>query len=310
MPTQLLPTELHRGSRPSLTAQATALGRALELTREPSERIVSDTLAPLFLSAANRVVLSRLTSGSALPAVRALERSELSAIGTSALCRHRVIDAALLEALPEIAQVLILGAGYDTRAHRFATSIGTRPVYEVDLAPLSRQKAATVAANPRAFRSRQVVRVETDFRSQPLRSMLTAAGFSSGAPTFVAWEGVSMYLDHAAVRSTLDELAAVCGPGSVLAMDFFRRIPGLTPVDAFRRAAVGSLRLIGEPIRFEPDASAALDLLGDAGFTAARTLDAAAMTRRFATGARHCDEAMYVITCQLPGSIENVSLHK
>lgn len=299
---RLLPAALPWGGpsdgRPSLTAQWTALGRALELAREPSARIVSDPLAPLLLDRANTRLL-RGAAGPALDVVHVLERSAFAAIGTSALCRHRYIDAALLETLPEVSQVVILGAGYDTRAHRFTTPIGARPVYEVDLATLSRRKAAIVAAHPRAFRSRQVVRVETDFRSRPLRGALTAAGLRPGAPTFVAWEGVSMYLDETAVRATLHDLAAVCGRGSVLAMDFFRRIPGLRPLDTARRAAAGSLRLIGEPIRFGPEPSEADALLGAAGFTTVDIADATRMTRRFATDGRSCDEAMQVVTCRL-----------
>lgn len=296
---RLLPAALHRSDRPSLTAQWTALGRALELTREPSARIISDPLAPLFLDRVHAELLHRATARPGLDVLRSVERSEFAAIGTSALCRHRAIDAALLEALPEVEQVVVLGAGYDTRAHRFATAIGSRPVFEVDLAPLLRQKASVVAAHPRRFRSRQVVRVETDFADRPLRTSLLAAGFRPGAPAFVAWEGVSMYLDRAAVAATVRDLAAIGGTGSVLAADFFRRVPARRPMDAFRRVAAGSLRLVGEPIRFEPDPSDAAELGNDAGFTLLDLIDANAMTRRHATDGRRCDPALYVLRFRL-----------
>ena len=44
------PPALHTTDRPSTTAQWTALGRALELRREPDERIVTDQYAPVFLA--------------------------------------------------------------------------------------------------------------------------------------------------------------------------------------------------------------------------------------------------------------------
>ncbi|MBE7189546.1 SAM-dependent methyltransferase [Jatrophihabitans endophyticus] len=291
---RLLPADLHLGTRTSVTAQWTALGRALELTREPSARIVSDPLAPLFLDRVHRQVLRGAAAGPA--GVRhTLERSEFTAIATSALCRHRAIDAALLETLPEVDQVVVLGAGYDTRAHRFATAIGRRPVFEVDLAPMSRQKAAVVAARPRAFRSRQVVRVETDFAARPLRTALVSAGFRPGSRTFVAWEGVTMYLPQASVRATLDDLAAVCGSGSTLAADFFRRVPGVHPVDIVRRAAGDSLRLVGEPLRYEPDPDVAEAVLAGCGFEVVDLADGDQLTRRHATGGRRCDAALYVV---------------
>ena len=213
---------LHTSDRPSSTAQWTILGRAIELNR--SDRIVSDEFAPVFLSAPSRAVLRTLSVSG--PALRAAERMSLAGLATSGLCRSRFIDEQFLAALPDVEQVMILGAGYDTRAYRFATEIGPRPVYEVDLPPLSRRKAAVVAGRKDLFGHASIHRVEIDFREQSLPERLAGSGFLPGAPTFVAWEGVSMYLTRDAVDGTLAALASVCGPGSVLAMDFWQRVGG------------------------------------------------------------------------------------
>ena len=63
---------------------------------------------------------------------------------------------------------MLLGAGYDTRAYRFADQLDGRPVFEVDLAPISRAKAATIAKHEDEFPETNVVRVEIDFESQAL----------------------------------------------------------------------------------------------------------------------------------------------
>ena len=92
--------------------------------------------------------------------------------------RHRFIDEHLVTALDAgVAQVVLLGAGYDTRAYRFADQLDGRPVFEVDLAPISRAKAATIAKHSEQFPDANVVRIEIDFESQALTDVLPDAGF-------------------------------------------------------------------------------------------------------------------------------------
>lgn len=285
---------LHTSDRPSSTAQWTILGRALELNR--SERIVTDEYAPVFLSGPSRMLLRALTASG--PVLRSAERFSLAGLATSGLCRHRFIDEHLLAALPEVEQVMILGAGYDTRAYRFASEIGARPVYEVDLPPLSRRKAALVAARPDLFGHASVHRVEIDFREQSLPERLAGSGFRPGAPTFVAWEGVSMYLTGDAVNATLAALASVCGPGSVLAMDFWQRVGGPAWRQVRMRAERG-MDLLGEPIGFAIPAAAVGELFAAHGFAVVDLAEAEEMTSRYATGGRVCDPGMYVVAAAL-----------
>ena len=285
---------LHTSDRPSSTAQWTILGRAIELNR--SDRIVSDEFAPVFLSAPSRAVLRTLSVSG--PALRAAERMSLAGLATSGLCRYRFIDEQLLAALPDVEQVMILGAGYDTRAYRFATEIGPRPVYEVDLPPLSRRKAAVVAGRKDLFGHASIHRVEIDFREQSLPERLAGSGFLPGAPTFVAWEGVSMYLTRDAVDGTLAALASVCGPGSVLAMDFWQRVGGPAWRQLRMRAERG-MDLIGEPIGFAIPASAVAALFAEHGFSVIDLAEADEMTKRYATDGRGCDPGMYVVAARL-----------
>lgn len=286
--------ELHTTERPSSTAQWTTLGRALELGRD--ERIVTDRYAPVFLSGPSKALLRSLDLGR--PLVQPAERLELAGLAASALCRHRFMDEHLIAALPDIEQVVILGAGYDSRAYRFAGAIGDRPVYEVDLAPLSRRKAAIVAANQEIFAPKSIMRVEIDFRTQTLTDRLAGSTFHRGAATFVVWEGVSMYLTRAAVDGTLAALAALCGAGSVLVMDCWQRVGGVGGYP-LRLAAERGLRLIGEPIGFAAAAGTAGSVLAPHGFEVDDLAEADEMTARYATGGRRCDPGMYVVAARL-----------
>jgi methyltransferase (TIGR00027 family) len=286
---------LHTTDRPSSTAQWTTLGRSLELNR--AEQIVTDPYAPVFLSTASRLLFRALSAAG--PVYRRAEQLEPAGLAASGLCRHRFIDEHLLAALPGVEQVMILGAGYDTRAYRFATEIGARPVYEVDLPPLGRRKAAIVAEHPELFGRASIHRVEIDFRTQSLPERLAGSGFTPGAPTYVAWEGVTPYLSRAAVASTLDALAAVCGPGSVLAMDFWQQVGGFGGY-RLRRAAVRSMHLIGEPITFSIPAPAVAAFLQPHGFDVIDLAESDEMARRYSTAGRACDPGMYVVAARLP----------
>src|SRR5436190_10270024 len=125
-------------SRPSLTAEAVTMARALEHLKPEPQRVVDDPWAHLFLS---RPARRALTAWSGSLTGRVLRR--LGVAGTTYVpLRHRFIDDHLSAALDVgVAQVVLLGAGYDTRAYRFAEQLDGRPVYEVDLTAISRAKA-------------------------------------------------------------------------------------------------------------------------------------------------------------------------
>lgn len=294
---RVIPRELHDSQRPSSTAEWTTLARAAELRRPEHERIVTDEYAPLFLSGAGRAVIRSLpvTGG----AMRFLERRESAGVIGFALCRHRFIDVHLAACLDgDAEQVLVLGAGYDTRAYRFADHLQGRPVHEVDLPPLSRRKARIVAEHPERFGHTTVRRVEIDFRTQSLAERLLESGFAVGARTFVVWEGVSMYLDRPAVEGTLATLNDLCGSGSTLAMDFWQHLPVVTPADRIRAAATRGFSLIGEPLTFAVAPADADRLLGSHGFSLADLADADELAARHSTAGRPCEPSAYVVAAR------------
>jgi methyltransferase (TIGR00027 family) len=289
--------ELHRSSRPSSTAEATTFARAAELRRSHGQRIVTDQYAPYFLSPAGRALVRSLRFAPA--AVGAFERSELAGPLTFSLCRHRFIDVHLVGALDDGAeQVLVLGAGYDSRAYRFAQVLHGRPVHEVDLAPISRRKAGIVSSHPDVFGHASIRRVEIDFRTESLAERLLESGFAVGAQTFVVWEGVSMYLDRPAVEGTLSTLRDLCGPASTLAMDFWQPVAGRAAVDHARRLVARSFALIGEPLTFAVDPAAADKLLASFGFSVLDVAGAEELEARYSTGDRPCERSAYVVAAR------------
>lgn len=110
------------------------------------------------------------------------------------IARTKHIDAALVEALDGGAQqVVILGAGFDTRAFRFRDRLAGITTFEVDYPgtqAVKQQRAARlVAQHPGAVRF-----VPVDFNVDSVGDELAKAGYDKAKKTFFIWEGVSMYI--------------------------------------------------------------------------------------------------------------------
>ena len=296
MTDELRPYAHRLQARPSLTAEAVTMARALEHLKPADERVVDDPWAQLFLSNAGQRALAAW-SGSVTG--RVLRR--LGPTGTSYVpLRHRFIDEHLLTALDEGAtQVVLLGAGYDTRAYRFAEQLAGRPVFEVDLAPISQAKAAAIAAHQDEFPDANVVRVEIDFESQSLTDVLPDAGFKVGKRTFFTWEGVPMYLTRAAVKASLDAVHQLGGTGSQIAHDMWYLVDDPGPFGTARRTAPSALSLIGEPVTFGVHPEDYEAFLGRHGF---RMIDLALpseLQARYAPDSRAAlDDSMYVLVAE------------
>jgi methyltransferase (TIGR00027 family) len=168
-----------------------------------------------------------------------------------------------------IRQVVILGAGYDTRAARLPRA-GVR-FFEVDhpaTQAAKRDKLATLAGYP----IDSVTFASCNFEREDPIERLIASGFIATEPALVVWEGVVPYLTEPAVRATATRLATGLDRRSLVAFDFvgkkFAAGQSLSDKDKETRAYVGEL---GEPIQFGVDDI--LPLLVDCGFRWVRSLD-------------------------------------
>ncbi len=154
--------------------------------------------------------------------------------------RTRAIDDDL--ATSEFTQLLLLGAGLCTRAHRL--SLPGVTVFEVDHPATQRRKRSAMGAA--RHRAREVRYVDVDFDRQDLVEALDGAGFDRAAKTYVVWEGVVMYLPTSATQASLHALRELCAPGSRLAVSYMSdRVPSAV-VSRIANVAFAS---IGEPLR-------------------------------------------------------------
>jgi methyltransferase (TIGR00027 family) len=168
-----------------------------------------------------------------------------------------------------IRQVVILGAGYDTRAARLPRA-GVR-FFEVDHPATQADKRAQLAKLP-GYPVEAATYVTCNFEREDPIEQLSAAGFGNTEPALVIWEGVVPYLSEAAVRATATRLAGGLDPRSLIAFDFVGKKlasgQNLNAADQQTRSYVGEL---GEPIQYGTDD--VLPLLYECGFRWVRSLD-------------------------------------
>ena len=167
-----------------------------------------------------------------------------------------------------ISQVVVLGAGFDTRAARLAAE-GVR-FFEVDREETQAVKLARLATLA-GYPVESATYVTCDFEHQDFLKPLADSGFRTDAPAVFLWEGVTPYLTESAVRATLHRIADGADAGSVVVFDHLRRrivsgdVPD--PKDEQSRAFVADL---GEPLRFGVDYP--LPMLYEEGFRRVRML--------------------------------------
>lgn len=268
--------------------------RALDQRRPLAERILDDPYAELFLGPISRGALAAARASGDLGL--AAERHALGLI-TYVLTRHRFIDDALQAALSEgrIEQVVLLGAGYDTRAYRFGPQASDVQFFEVDHPSTGGRKARIVAVHADRLPPEQVTRVQVDFEHERFGEKLVQAGLRPGAPTFFVWEGVSMYLSREAVKSTLETIHALGAPGSELAMDFFFMLDQADARATALRTLPGLLHFLGEPVTFAIHPEDAGGFLGRLGFELIALADGPALESRYVRDGRHVYPTNYVV---------------
>ena len=144
-------------------------------------------------------------------------------------------------------QIVVLGAGFDSRAWRLPGLAGLS-IFEVDHPATAAEKSARIQALG-ADLSR-VVSVSLDFDRDRLSDHLAASGFDDKKVTTVIWEGVTNYLTEKAVFSVFAWVGTLA-PGSRLAFTYIDR-GVLTDPTRFKGAAniLLAVSSAGEPWTF------------------------------------------------------------
>jgi methyltransferase (TIGR00027 family) len=268
-----------RPNQSSLTAMGTAAQRAIEMERPVKERICCDPIARQFLSAWFYVLMKHLVA-SGYAQKRAA--GDLGFI----VARCRYMDDVLSEEVDRgIRQLVILGAGYDSRAYRFDRLKDGVKVFEVDHPATQKNKLKHLERilGPGGLPG-YVTFVPIDFTQQTLAARLPEYGYSERLKTLFIWEGVTMYLEAPSVDSTLDFVASHSAPGSAIVFDYMCKQP-VIPKRDIGILLVSFLRSFFKEVRsFKIEVEQIEPFLVGHGFNQARNVTVTDLRARYFTG--------------------------
>lgn len=186
---------------PRSTAEAVCALRAMgALERDPAVRC-PDQMAAGFLGGFNATTLAKYRVTRAL-LVRVIERRVPGAYAYE-IGRTRFIDEVVLDAVAAgLDELVLLGAGLDSRPYRLASQLRGVRVMEVDH-PVSQASKRKRVQRILGHEPEHVTYVPIDFNRDDLGATLLAAGHDGSARTLFVWAGVSPYLPEESVAEVL-----------------------------------------------------------------------------------------------------------
>jgi methyltransferase (TIGR00027 family) len=193
------------------TALGAAVCRLIEQYQPEETRLFHDSLVKELVGTPIRL-LTQLAS------LRKVTMQQMDAITPGIygvqISRTRFIDDVVKDGLSQgIGQVVILGAGLDTRPYRL-TGMEHIHVFEVDLPSVQEEKKKKLQQHFGRLPA-HVTFLPIDFDTQSLSAVFTATAFDPGKPAIFVWEGVTQYLSEQAVSQTL-AFIGTAAPGSIL----------------------------------------------------------------------------------------------
>lgn len=191
------------------------MSRAISSLEKDNWYKSDDHIALLLLPAAIRLLIR-------IPAIRRFFVSKMPAKGIYeyVIARTKYIDGIFKGALAQgFDQILIFGAGFDTRALRFSNQDSKVRIFELDVpstqnAKINRYRKLNLNVPPNLFF------VPIDFDRESLPDKLESAGFDRNKRSLFILEGLVMYLQSESVDQTFRVIQSYAGKESEIVFDY------------------------------------------------------------------------------------------
>ncbi|MFC1532769.1 class I SAM-dependent methyltransferase [Thermodesulfobacteriota bacterium] len=203
--------------KPSDTALFAALRRTIANQEYKNEKLGPDDLAVCFLPPHFRFFLK-------FKRIRENTRNKLNGLlpglNEYMIARTAFFDGLFVDALNiKTPQIVLLGAGYDSRAYRFANSNQGTRIFELDATPTQNRKKKCIR-KAQIDIPKHVTFIPINFNQESLKDTLEKAGYKNHQKTLFIWEGVSYYLDLESVETTLAFVSHASHHESAIAFDY------------------------------------------------------------------------------------------
>lgn len=185
----------------SKTAEYMALFRALETNRSGNDKLFVDHYAINFLDSRLKFITKAFKISIFRKVISKIIQKRIPGAFSSAIARTKYIDDLLKTTIIDsVEQVIILGAGFDTRGLRldFLKSI---QVIEIDHPNTSNFKIETFKKGISEL-PKNITYCQIDFNNQSLNELAEQNNFDFNKPATIIWEGVTNYLTEEAIDKT------------------------------------------------------------------------------------------------------------
>ena len=181
-------------------------------------------------------------------------------------------------------RLVILGAGYDTRAYRIGTLNGSMRIFEIDRPEIVARKTGILKTIFPQLPDR-VSFIPLDMAEGDCWQELARTGWSADKKTLFLLEGLVMYLPGKAVKSLLSGIAEHAGAGSAVLFDFLPRslADGSSDAEGGQNIREWTIRL-GEPILSGFAEGEVVPFLTGLGFTRVNVFSSREFSRMYYTG--------------------------
>jgi len=136
------------------------------------------------------------------------------------IARTKYIDSIFQKALlNEFDQILIFGAGFDSRGIRFADSNKKTKIFELDVpvtqeAKINQLKKRGIEINP------NIIFISIDFNKESIEDKLLESGFKRDQKSLFILEGLTYYLSRQAVDEAFNVINKLAGSESEVVFDY------------------------------------------------------------------------------------------
>jgi methyltransferase (TIGR00027 family) len=251
------------------TAEMMAVHRFAESQKPEGERICYDPYAVYFISQEMMEALKKRANDpeKAKEEAEKIERF-LPGLSNSIRAKFRYFDDFIERSIDDgIEQLVILGAGYDSRAYRMDGLMGKVKVFEIDHPSAQIVKIEKIKQIFGSLPDR-VAYVPVDLGIDDLEQKLIEKGYDKSKKTLFILEGVIFYIPPENVDYILSFIVKNSGKGSAVLFDYFPK----SVVDGTSQLEVGinihyQLIQAGEPMQFGIEEGTVEKFLEERGFS-------------------------------------------
>jgi len=249
----------------SKTAMMALLSRFGESQKPFGERICYDPMAVCFID--KKLMDWATHNPDKIIAMRDENERINPGFVNSIIARVRYFDDFTQQSLESgIEQLIILGAGYDSRAYRIE-GLKRISTFEVDH-PSTQDIKITKLKNLFGALPSNVVYISADLISEDIFQKLVGKGYDPFKKTLFLMEGLLYYLPPLAVERMLSSIVKNSAKGSIILFDYLFKsvVDGSTPLEAGRNLQKG-LAESEEPLKFGIEDGKIDEFLTNRGFS-------------------------------------------